>query len=97
MRKEPVQAMSKETPLDLQIMEPFQRIAWGLHDIANATGLSMGFLRNEVRAGRLSVRRFGRRVLVRDEDLKSYLDRGSERSRSINLPSDDRDPTNRPD
>jgi excisionase family DNA binding protein len=54
-----------------------QRMAWGLGDIAELTGLSIAFLRNEVRAGRLPVRRFGRRVLVRDEDLKTYIDRGS--------------------
>lgn len=60
-------------------METSKRIAWGLHEIADATGLSLAFLRNEVRAGRLSVRRFGRRVLVKDEDLKTYLEKGSER------------------
>lgn len=57
-----------------------QRMAWGLGDIAELTGLSIAFLRNEVRAGRLPVRRFGRRVLVRDEDLKAYIDHGSEHS-----------------
>jgi excisionase family DNA binding protein len=55
-----------------------QRMSWGLAEIAESTGLSVAFLRNEVRAGRLPVRRFGRRVLVRDEDLKAYLDRGSD-------------------
>jgi excisionase family DNA binding protein len=55
-----------------------QRMAWGLGEVAEFTGLSLAFLRNEVRAGRLPVRRFGRRVLVRDEDLRSYLDKGSD-------------------
>jgi excisionase family DNA binding protein len=54
-----------------------QRLSWGLAEISESTGLSVAFLRNEVRAGRLPVRRFGRRVLVRDEDLRVYLDRGS--------------------
>jgi excisionase family DNA binding protein len=54
-----------------------QRMAWGLGEVSEFTGLSLAFLRNEVRAGRLPVRRFGRRVLVKDEDLKAYLDRGS--------------------
>jgi excisionase family DNA binding protein len=54
-----------------------QRMAWGLSEIADFTGLSLAFLRKEVRAGNLRVRRFGRRVLVRDEDLRTYLDRGS--------------------
>ena len=58
------------------------RLAWGLAEISEFTGLSMGFLRNEVRAGNLPVRRFGRRVLVRDEDLREYLNRGSVRGNS---------------
>ncbi len=54
-----------------------QRIAWSLADISKQTGLSLGFLRNEVRAARLPVRKFGRRVLVLDEDLRRYLAEGS--------------------
>lgn len=61
-----------------------QRMAWGLGEISEFTGLSLGFLRAEVRAGRLPVRRFGRRVLVRNEDLQAYLDRGSERPQTSN-------------
>jgi excisionase family DNA binding protein len=56
-----------------------QRAAWSLAEIAEQTGLSLGFLRNEVRAARLPVRKFGRRVLVLDDDLRAYLTRGSER------------------
>ncbi len=58
------------------------RIAWSLADISEATGLSMGFLRNEVRRGALPIRKFGRRVLVLDEDLKIYLENGSERGKN---------------
>ncbi len=54
-----------------------QRIAWSLADISELTGLSIGYLRNEVRAARLPVRKFGRRVLVLDEDLRRYLNEGS--------------------
>jgi excisionase family DNA binding protein len=60
------------------------RMAWGLGEISEYTGLSLAFLRAEVRAGRLPVRRFGRRVLVRNADLQAYLDRGSERSEKSN-------------
>lgn len=56
------------------------RMAWGLGEVAEFTGLSLAFLRAEVRHGRLPVRRFGRRVLVKDDDLKNYLDRGSQRN-----------------
>ncbi len=59
-----------------------QRMAWGLAEISEFTGLSLAFLRAEVRTGRLPVRRFGRRVLVRDADLQVYLDRGSKREKS---------------
>jgi excisionase family DNA binding protein len=54
-----------------------QRIAWSLGEISDATGLSLGFLRNDVRRGTLPIRKFGRRVLVLDEDLKAYLSKGS--------------------
>ncbi|HKC66297.1 MAG TPA: hypothetical protein VKB86_21825 [Pyrinomonadaceae bacterium] len=53
------------------------RVAWSLADISQATGLSLGFLRNEVRRGDLQIRKFGRRVLVLDEELKRYLKEGS--------------------
>lgn len=60
-----------------------QRTAWSLAEIAQKTGLSLGYLRNEQRAGRLPVRRFGRRVLVLDDDLKTYLLRGSTESTAL--------------
>lgn len=53
------------------------RVAWSLSEVAKSTGLSLGFLRNEVRAMRLPVRKFGRRVLVLDEDLRRYITEGS--------------------
>ena len=49
------------------------RLAWSLLDISKQTGLSVSFLRKEVRDGRLPIKRFGRRVLVLDADLKTYL------------------------
>ncbi len=53
------------------------RVAWSLAEIHKSTGLSMGYLRNEVRRGALPVKRFGRRVLVLNTDLQSYLATGS--------------------
>lgn len=61
-----------------------QRIAWSLSDISSSTGLSLGFLRNDVRRGALPVKKFGRRVLVLDEDLKQYLAQGSGRTEGVN-------------
>jgi len=56
-----------------------QRLAWSLDEIAESTGLSLGFLRKDVRRGALPVRRFGRRVLVLKEDLENYLIKGSQK------------------
>ena len=60
-----------------------QRLAWGPGEVSKCTELSVPFLLTEVRVGRLPVRRFGRRVLVRDEDLKAYRSRGSRRDSDI--------------
>ncbi len=60
-----------------------ERIAWSLADIAKQTGLSLGYLRNEVRAKRLPVRKFGRRVLVLNNDLQSYLESGSGNEKAV--------------
>lgn len=64
---------------EIEALATLPRLAWGLSEISECMGLSVAFLRAEVRAGRLPVRRFGRRVLVRNEDLKDYLSRGSGR------------------
>jgi excisionase family DNA binding protein len=53
------------------------KMAWSLEEISNFTGLSVAFLRNEIRAGRLPFKKFGRRVLILDEDLQTYLANGS--------------------
>jgi hypothetical protein len=62
--------------MNISITQP-QRVTWSLLDISEATGLSLNFLRGEVRRGNLKVKRFGRRVLVRDEDFRTYIDSGS--------------------
>ena len=54
------------------------KIAWSLAEISEAIGLSQGFLRNEVRRGNLLTKKFGRRVLVMDGELRRYLEEGSE-------------------
>jgi hypothetical protein len=50
------------------------RRAWRLVKLAACLGTSVGFLRNEIRRGRLTARKCGRTVLVLDGDLKEYLD-----------------------
>lgn len=50
------------------------RLAWGVAEISASTGLSAGFVRHEIKSGRLQARRVGRRVLVLDADLRRYLE-----------------------
>ena len=63
----------------MQEMNFAQRLGWGFSEISEATGLSVNFLRNEEKRGKLKARKFGRRVLVLTEDLKAYLEKGNTR------------------
>lgn len=45
----------------------------GFSEVAEATGLSVNFLRSEEKRGKLKVRSFGRRRLVLMRDLQRYL------------------------
>jgi hypothetical protein len=49
------------------------RLAWRLEEIANETGLSIQFLRKEIRNNNLKAQKKGRCVLVLDADLRNYL------------------------
>lgn len=51
-------------------------MAYSVEEISSQTTLSKAFLRNEIRAGRLKVKRIGRRVLILHEDLKAFLNNG---------------------
>jgi excisionase family DNA binding protein len=53
------------------------RMAYSLEEVSKKTSLSKAFLRLEIKRGRLQVRRFGRRILVRNEDLERYIETGS--------------------
>jgi hypothetical protein len=50
-----------------------KRMAWGLKELSESLGLSVGFLRKQVKAGSLPAKRLGRRVVVLDHHLRSYL------------------------
>lgn len=54
------------------------KMAWSINEIATSTGLSPAFIRGDIRRGLLLTRKFGRRVVVLDRDLRNYLDNGSE-------------------
>ncbi len=56
------------------------KIAYSVEETAERTSLSKAFLRLEIKRGKLKVKRFGRRVLIRDEDLREYIENGSDGS-----------------
>jgi excisionase family DNA binding protein len=51
------------------------RKAYSVQELARLYPLSLGFLRGEIRAGKLRVRRFGRRVVILKEDWERYVRR----------------------
>lgn len=57
----------------LETTKPTEKLAYSVGDVAALTSLSKPFLRNEIRAGNLKVKRIGRRVLILSEDLQNYL------------------------
>jgi len=50
-----------------------ERLAYSVEEISEQTTLSKAFLRNEIRAGNLKVKRCGRRVLILKDDFMNYL------------------------
>lgn len=53
------------------------REAWSAPELAVAYGLSVGFVRKQIRTGTLPAKKIGRRVIVLDEDLRNFLIRHS--------------------
>ena len=51
------------------------KLAWAIEEAAQSTGVSKGYLRKIIAAGELKTTRAGRRVLIRDCDLREWLDR----------------------
>ncbi len=49
------------------------KLAYSVEEISEQTTLSKAFLRNEIRAGKLKVKRCGRRVLILKDDFMDYL------------------------
>jgi excisionase family DNA binding protein len=49
------------------------KLAYSVEEISEHTTLSKAFLRNEIRAGKLKVKRCGRRVLILKDDFMDYL------------------------
>jgi excisionase family DNA binding protein len=55
----------------------FLRKTWSLSETAQSLGVSVAFLRKQIREGQLAPTRLGRRVLIKDEELTRYLNEGS--------------------
>jgi excisionase family DNA binding protein len=49
------------------------RLAHSIADVAKITGVGRSFIYEEIKAGRLIVKKAGRRSLVFDADLKAWL------------------------
>jgi len=51
------------------------KLAYSVEEISAQTSLSKAFVRNEITAGKLKAQKFGRRVLVLNQDLQKYLNK----------------------
>ncbi len=51
------------------------KLAYSVDDISRETTLSKAFVRKEIKSGRLKATKFGRRVLVLNQNLTDYLER----------------------
>ena len=65
---------------DSQQPQP-QKLAWAIAEAALSTGVSQAYLRKIIAAGELRTTRAGRKVLIRDCDLKEWLDQNVQEAR----------------
>ncbi len=56
--------------------ETNNRLAYSVEECAALTSISKAMLRKEIKAGRLKVKRAGRRVLILKDDFMNYLNEG---------------------
>lgn len=54
------------------------KIAYSIEEMAAQTSLSKAFIRLEIKRGKLRATKFGRRVLIRYEDMSEYISNGSD-------------------
>jgi excisionase family DNA binding protein len=56
------------------------KLGWSLQELAHSLGVSVPFLRLEVKRGRLRVAHLGRRVVLLDAEVRRYLAEATEGS-----------------
>jgi excisionase family DNA binding protein len=56
------------------------KLGWTLHELARSLGVSVPFIRLEVKRGRLKAAHLGRRVVVLDTEVRRYLAEASGRA-----------------
>jgi excisionase family DNA binding protein len=56
------------------------KLGWTLEELARSLGVSVPFLRLEVKRGRLKAAHLGRRVVLLDSDVQRYLAEASDRA-----------------
>ncbi len=58
------------------VMETKERLAFSVEECAALTSISKAMLRKEIKAGRLKVKRAGKRIVILKSDFMSYLNEG---------------------
>ena len=67
--------MAKNTdPIQMHLPLNSSRLTWRIEEIARDTGLSIPFIRKEIRERHLIAKKKGRCVIVMDSELKRYLE-----------------------
>jgi excisionase family DNA binding protein len=56
------------------------KLGWTLDELARSLGVSVPFLRLEVKRGRLRAAHLGRRVVLLDTEVRRYLAEASDRA-----------------
>jgi excisionase family DNA binding protein len=55
------------------MQNPAQKLAYSIDDVTKLTGVGRSFVYEQIKAGRLVVKKAGRRTLIFDTDLKAWL------------------------
>ncbi len=66
--------MERNTAMQESVTQ--NKMAYSIEQISEQTSLSKAFLRLEIKRGKLKAGKFGRRVLISANSLKSYLNEG---------------------